>query len=54
MITIYETTIGYSNVCSSVQDHIIKFWLWSQFFGSETPSSERKGIHFVLKRIYED
>jgi len=27
MTTMYERTIEYSNVCSSVQDYVIKFWI---------------------------
>jgi hypothetical protein len=46
----YERTTGYSNVCLSVHDHIIKFWLWSHVFGSETPRSKCKGMHLVLKK----
>jgi len=36
----YKRTIGYSNVCSSAQDHIIKSRLHSQVIDFETSSSE--------------
>jgi len=42
----YEITIGYSNVHSSVHDYRIKFWLQSQVIGSKTSSYERKGKNF--------
>jgi len=43
MITMYERTIEYSNVCLSAQDHEIKFLFQRQLIGYETPNSERKG-----------
>lgn len=46
MIIMYERIIGYANVCSSVQDHIIKFWLQSHAFGYDTSYSELKEKHF--------
>jgi len=50
MITMYERTMWYSSVCSSVQDHIIKFWLKGQVFGSDTSSFEHKESIMVLKK----
>jgi len=33
MITKYKRIIGYANVCSSMQDHIIKFKAYLKAFG---------------------
>jgi len=52
MIILYERIIEYSNVCLSMQDHIIKFWLQNQIFGSDTSSFEDKGKHFGTQENY--
>jgi len=46
MITMYERTIWYSKVYSSMHDHIIKFWLQSQVFGSDKSSSKHNEKHY--------
>jgi len=50
MITVYERTIWYSNMCSSMFDYIIKLWLWSQVFGSDASSHEHKENIMILKK----
>ena len=54
MITMYERTIEYSNVCLSAQDHEIKFLFQSQLIGYETPNSWMQRMYLVLKRSFED
>jgi len=46
MIIMYKRTIGYSNVCKSMQGHRIKFKLQSQVFGYDILRSKHKGNHF--------
>jgi len=51
MITMYEQKIRYPNLCSSVQDHIIKLWLQLKSrFGFDTPSSKHKRKAFWYSR----
>jgi len=54
MITMYEGTIGYYNVCSSAQDHIIKFWLQSQVLVSIHQAPSIKERIMVLKWSIEN
>lgn len=42
MITMYWRIIGYSKVCSNVQDYRIKTWPWSQHSDPETYWSNKE------------
>jgi len=53
MITMYRRTIGYSKICSSIQDHIIKIWLRSQHFGPEDQRFEHRREMMIPKRSYD-
>lgn len=53
MITKYERTIVCSNVCSSVQDQGIKFWLQSQDIGSDTVRFGHKGKHHDTQKKFQ-
>ena len=49
MITMYKRIVEYSNLCSSVHDYIIKFWLQIQVFGYDTSNSKCKGKNFRIQ-----
>jgi len=53
MIIIYEKIIWYSDVCSNVQEHRIKFWLWSQFLVLIHHALNIKESILVLNRSIE-
>jgi len=52
MITMNRRRIGYSKVCSSVQDSAIKIWLWIQQFCPETYIAMNKEA--VISKLWSE